>query len=427
MAESLESVERIAVVGPVNEIEQTVVDIGPADIIIVAVGADRGQLGPAEVIDGFCRQAPVLDVRTEAAVRRNRHLAFERLILDRVRVERQRLDDLPDRRRRREHRPAAVHKVLRLQIGSGAAFLVALGIVADQANRKILGRLVKQLAANQPAVAVVDPAARDDVLQKAVALDHHSVHPERERLADRPGRTQFEAAEVVIADGGLAIDPKDELGSSGDYRNQAGRGVAPEQRALRTAQHFDPLDLAELGQANRGARAIDAVDEQRDRAFEPGVVADRSDAADPGGRSAGFGLGGGNEQRGRDLLQLLDVARTGVFQLLGGDRADRKRNVGEGFVAASRGDDDVTRVPGRVGGCLIVDRGGLDGCTVGRLSAALVGVGLLSERRRRDCEQAGRNQPDGFAHDSPPKNLLGRTLVQEKASWEAMRSVLQPQ
>ena len=66
---------------------------------------------------------------------------------------------------------------------------------------------------------------------------------------------------------------------------------------------------AEFGQADAGARAIDAVDEHADRAFEAGVVADRADAADAGDGRAGFGRGRGDEQRRRNLVELADVGR----------------------------------------------------------------------------------------------------------------------
>ena len=64
--------------------------------------------------------------------------------------------------------------------------------------------------------------------------------------------------------------------------DEAGRGVAAEQSALRAAQHLDMVDLAKLAKADAGTRAIDAVNEHGDRAFEAGIVADGADAADSG-------------------------------------------------------------------------------------------------------------------------------------------------
>src|SRR3546814_7183513 len=65
-----------------------------------------------------------------------------------------------------------------------------------------------------------------------------------------------------------------------DDVDEAGGRVAPEQRALGAAQHLHPLDLAQFVEAGPGAGAINAIDEHRDRAFQPRIVAYRADAAD---------------------------------------------------------------------------------------------------------------------------------------------------
>ena len=90
------------------------------------------------------------------------------------------------------------------------------------------------------------------------------------------------AAEVIVADVEFAADFGIELRLGGDDRDEAGRSVAAEQRALRSAKHLDAVDRAEFGKADAGARPIDTVDEHRDGAFQAGVVADRADAANIG-------------------------------------------------------------------------------------------------------------------------------------------------
>ena len=69
---------------------------------------------------------------------------------------------------RREH-------ILRRQIDCAAAFLVLAGIVADQAEREIAVRLEQDLSPGHPAVAVIEVAAGNDVLEEAVALDPYRV------------------------------------------------------------------------------------------------------------------------------------------------------------------------------------------------------------------------------------------------------------
>ena len=49
-------------------------------------------------------------------------------------------------------------------------------------------------------------------------------------------------------------------------------------------------------------------------------------------------------QRRSHLVELADVGRAGVPKVLGGDRADRHRHVGQRLVTPCRGDDDVAGV-----------------------------------------------------------------------------------
>ena len=130
-----------------------------------------------------------------------------------------------------------------------------------------------------------------------------------------------------------------EFGLRGVDRDQAGGGIAAAQRALRPAQDFDPVERAELAQRIARTRAVDPVDEHRDRAFEPGVVAHGADAADTRG-AVGFIAGRGDQQRGRDLGQFADVVGARTLELFGGNRVDRDRDIGKHLRAALRGHDD---------------------------------------------------------------------------------------
>src|SRR5205085_8744493 len=114
----------------------------------------------------------------------------------------------------------------------------------------------------------------------AVALHVNAIEPRSDRVADRSGDAPLEAAQVVVADIDLTAGFRREARLGGDDRDQAGRRVAAEERSLRAAQDFDPVERPELGQADACARTIDAVDEHADRAFEAGIVADGADAAD---------------------------------------------------------------------------------------------------------------------------------------------------
>ena len=388
-----------SVVRAVKHVQRLEIGVLPARIFVVAVGSDRGQFGPAEILDDFGRNAAVVDVRAEAAARGDRYAARERIVLDlRAEAVEQRLE----RRRLATTRSGILR---RGQERGGAAFLVALRIIADQPDREIGAGLIEQLPAHQEAVAIVDVAARHHVAQEAVALEINAIDPRRQDAAQGTGDPQLDAAGVVIADVDLAVELRGELGLGGDDRDQARRRIAPEQGALRSAQDFDPVDLAQFGEADADAAAIDAIDEHGDRAFQPGIVAHGADAANARAARARFGRGRRHQQRRADLGQLANVVDARIFQRVGGHRADRQRNIAQRLVAAGRGDDDVTIVDGgrRLRG--IGNRSGLGRRTIGRRRSALVGVGLrrgLCHRRCRNGEQACRQQPDGFAHRKHP-------------------------
>src|SRR5439155_26133757 len=128
------------------------------------------------------------------------------------------------------------------------------------------------------AVAVVHPAAGNHVFEEPVAFDVHPVDARRDRAAQWPCDAPFEAAEAVIADINLTADFGLKPWLGGDNRNEARRRVAAEQCALRPAQNLDPVERPKLGEADAGARPVNAVDENADRAFEPGIVAHGADA-----------------------------------------------------------------------------------------------------------------------------------------------------
>ena len=262
----------------------------------------------------------------------------------------------------------------------------ALGGVSDQSHGEIVGGLVQALHANQHALAIVDRAIRDHILEKAVTLHVNGVGADRECLAERAGNARLDSPEVVVTEGHLAVHHILEARLGRHDRDDAGRGVTAEQGSLRAAQHFDAIERAELGQAYAGAGAVDTVDEHGDRAFEAGVIADRADAADVGARGAGFRRSRENLQRGRDLLDLANVARTRILERFGSDGADGQRHVGQRFIAASRGHDDVAGVDRPFLDRLVVDRRGFGGCAVGGLRRSLVGIGLLGLGRNRQSE-----------------------------------------
>jgi hypothetical protein len=230
------------------------------------------------------------------------------------------------------------------QLHRGAAVLLAAGVVGDEVDVEVVGRLEQQLATQQVVVLVVV------LVLGARALPGHHVHPpvalalggidaERGIVAERVVVGAGHAERAVVARGDLALDPLGVARATGHHVDHAGRGVLAEHRALRALEHLDPLDLAEVAEADAVARPVHAVDHHAHRRLQPGVVADGADAADARGRDR-LVLGAGHGQAGHQDLQVLDVADAGVLHLLPVQHGHRDRHVLQRFLALLRGDGD---------------------------------------------------------------------------------------
>ena len=401
LREGMEFAIGVAVVGAIADVDVAIVDVGRAAGLVLTIRADRDQLDAADVPADARRHAVIGgDVRIGAAARvgdqpvvriaragqhaaqalQHRHDAVLRRNLVIARRARRRIELLA-----------------RVDIDRAAALLVAMRIVADQPDREIGGRFEEQLPAHEIAVAVVIVCVVDDIVVEAVALGEHAVDAERQLVGHhRPGQRTGQPHRVEIAVGRLAVTAEGEVGIFGVDADRAGGRIAPRQRALRPAQHFDPLHLAQVVQPRSGAAAIHAVDEHRDRAFQPRVVAHRTDAAQPRGR-IGFRSGRRHDQRRRQLRHLADVGRARILQRGGAIGADRDRHVRQSLRPARRGDDDVGGVGGGGG------RGLRAGCLL------LLGGNHLAQplrRRRSGSGQRDRSAGGGRQQTSPLPHLV---------------------
>src|SRR6185312_11397874 len=82
LAEGLEAVVRSAAAIAVENIQIVEIGVLAARIFIVPVRSNRGELGPAEVVDELARNAPVLDVRIIVAAGRDRRQPRVRVVFD---------------------------------------------------------------------------------------------------------------------------------------------------------------------------------------------------------------------------------------------------------------------------------------------------------------------------------------------------------
>ena len=301
--------------------------------------------------------------------------------------------DRNDRVRRAGQRRAAVGAIERIEIGAArkriyarinarkrsevgldegrrAAGFVFLRIVADQAEADIFGRFEQHLRADQIAVAIVDVGVVGHIVVKAVTLEIHAVDTRRHRFAERGIDAPFDLDRIVIAIGESAVAGEFEFGRGGVDVDQACGGVAPAQRTLRAAQDFHPIDRAEFGQGIARTRTIYAIDEDRDRAFEARIVADRSDTADTR-RAIGFVAGRGDEQGRGNLIEVANIGNTGFLQQFARNGRHSYRYVGQClFAALGAHDDDIA----------VIDIRGID------KTGFLIGFRLVLRLRRNGHE-----------------------------------------
>ncbi|MNX63295.1 hypothetical protein D3C86_942890 [compost metagenome] len=383
LRQGAEAVGPAAVVGTIGQVGRGEVPVLADDAAPVAHRRGRVQLRPAQVGAQVQGQAPVADAGVGVAVRpgdaipgpgRRRHPAV-------------------GRERRQQRRRPAGHK-----LHADAAALVPLGPVGGQAGGQVRRGAPQQLAAQGVVVLVliVGFGARAvtglDVIE-AVAAARGEVQTSRQNLVhDRAGQGDGAARGPVVAKGRLARHARGEGRRGGDDVDHAGRGVLAEQGGLRALQHLDALDLAEVAQGHAVAGAIDAVDHDADRAFQPRIVAHRADAADAG-RGEGLVRGRGHDQARRQDLQVLDVAHADVVQQrLGRHRQRQGRGRQRGLAPLGR-HHDLGHL-GRPLGCGVLGEAPL---SEGRRGENEQGQGGGRETRGAERGLHGGNEPLGGA------------------------------
>src|SRR5262249_48160506 len=160
---------------------------------------------------------------------------------------------------------------------SDTAVLVAIDVIDTEEPGQILGRLPPQLGAHELTIDIVKLLIAVDVLEETVARFGAGFDAQRaltrQRNVDRTGDT-----EVLISAHRAVETSRDGIQARlfRDDVDQARRGIASIQRALRTAQHFDPFEIAKLGQRNAGARTSNTVDDDADGGLEAGVGGSRT-------------------------------------------------------------------------------------------------------------------------------------------------------
>ena len=252
-------------------------------------------------------------------------------------------------------------------------------VIARQAEEGAVRGLEFKRPAGRPYVLVVIVGTRSAILAETSTAKAGDRRPNAKRGRQR-GRGRHDKVSLSV---GAEIGPNGELGlvgqTAGDVFDCPADSIAAVQRALRTAQNFDPLDVVDV--EHRGLRAIEinVVEIKADALFEARYRVLLPDPADKGGeRRVGPARGFDGDVRG-GRADVGDVQGALTCQLLASKSSDGDRDVDQQFVAAPRGDDDVGLARlGRIG----LGRRGVRG------SSSRDGVGSRgrSMGHRRTCD-----------------------------------------
>ena len=121
----------------------------------------------------------------------------------------------------------------------------------------------------------------------------------------------------------------------------AADGVAARQRALRTAQDFDALEVEQVEQRAGQRGQVDVVDVQADARFQREVEVGLADAADVGDEAGAVGLRLRREEDvGRLRGDFVDAGLAARLEHVAGDRGDGERRFLQILAAELRGHDD---------------------------------------------------------------------------------------
>ena len=183
---------------------------------------------------------------------------------------------------------------------------VVVDVVAGEAQEKVVGDIEFRTYAKAERVLVVVLEARHvEIVAEAVTreLRHRSADPDRVGQCRRTGQHPFELA--VGADREPEFDLRLVRQPACDVLDRTANGIAAVQRALRTAEHFDAINLVEIEYRRMWTIEIDVIDIQPDTRLEAGDRVLLADAANERGQSR-VGAARNLERDVRTLLRYFD-------------------------------------------------------------------------------------------------------------------------
>ncbi len=233
----------------------------------------------------------------------------------------------------------------------------SLRIVGGEIDPEVGRGRDRDRAAHRLGVPVVILAVEHRILDIAVALGVERSEADGEALADRTGDRAAQLHLVVGAVGGKQAGVELIARPAGDEAQGAADRVLAVERALRAAQHLDPLQVEQVELGASDAAVIDAVDIDADRRVEGLQRVRLTDAAneDVGGVGGAAALDD-VEVRHR-ALQAGRVGRLDAVEAALREGADRGRHALQILLGAAGGDGhflvggaQILQIPGGHGG-----------------------------------------------------------------------------
>ena len=234
--------------------------------------------------------------------------------------------------------------------------VLILGVVDREIGAKRVDRFPQALQAGAGAVILVPSSLTGErVLGGRVLMLDDAVELERQAGDLVEVLVDLGVIRAVIADAGDDAATEDARGGFRDDGESAALGVAAEQRALRSAQHFDALNVEQRSVEALRAAHVDAVDVGANARVAGGLVlVERHDAAHADRQRRLARFEGRDTQAGDDAVrqveQRLDVI---VLDQLRVDDRDRDRRVLQVGVALQRGDNHHIASGVVIGRCFV--------------------------------------------------------------------------
>lgn len=119
-------------------------------------------------------------------------------------------------------------------------------MLPDDVGAEVAARFSRYRCAGRPQVSTIDAPLGEGVVIEAVALGPCARYANAQRVGDRDVEHPAQPRGIVASGFAFHLAAETGFGLCGDNVDHAGGRIAAIKRALRTAQHFDALNIEEF-------------------------------------------------------------------------------------------------------------------------------------------------------------------------------------